>query len=168
MSITIEALKARLSYDPITGEFRWAKNHGRMRAGDKAGTRHPKGYTRLNLDGKFYYAHRVAWFYVYGEWPKALIDHIDGNPSNDAIANLRQCENSENLCNRGPQRNNTSGAKGVYYRRDRSVWVANIWARKKKYHIGEFATIEQAQAAYEIAATQLHGEFACQGKGLVR
>ena len=70
-------------------------------------------YTYISIYGKRYPAHRLAWLYIYGEWPPDQIDHIDGEPSNNRLDNLRLATNSENQQNRKIASNNTSGAKGV-------------------------------------------------------
>lgn len=89
--------------------------------------------------------------------PKIEIDHIDGDGLNNTRANLRQATRSENMCNRSNQRNNTSGWKGVY-RRD-NKYRAQIEIRQKSRHLGTFDTPEDAAAAYDRAARELHGVF---------
>ena len=54
-------------------------------------------YQRITIGGYDYYAHRLAWFYVYGEWPVNELDHIDEDKENNAIDNLREATHAENL-----------------------------------------------------------------------
>ncbi len=89
-----------------------------------------------------------------------LPDHINGDGLDNRLQNLRLANESENRFNRGPQRNNTSGYKGVCFDRKRGKWMASIMARGKRKHIGRFETAVSAAAAYNEAAICLHGEFA--------
>lgn len=89
-----------------------------------------------------------------------VIDHIDGNPSNNRKSNLRICTVSENGFNRGKPKNNTSGAKGVSWNKKSQKWCARIMSNGKDYIIGLFDTIKEASDAYDAKAIELHGEFA--------
>lgn len=86
--LTVERLRELLDYDPETGVFRWKEPRRKCRVGEVAGSLRKDGYVKIQVDGRFYQAHRLAWLCVYGVWPSA-IDHIDGNRANNAIANLR-------------------------------------------------------------------------------
>jgi HNH endonuclease/AP2 domain len=101
--LTLEKLKKFLDYDAETGEFRWKIDRGRgVRKGDRAGFMCPTyGYWLLCVCGEQYKAHRVAWFYVYGRWPKAGLDldHINKNRSDNRIENLREVTRSQNMTN---------------------------------------------------------------------
>lgn len=89
-----------------------------------------------------------------------VIDHIDGNPSNNRKSNLRICTVSENGFNRSKQKNNTSGVKGVSWDKKSQKWLAQIMSNCKQYRIGLFDTIKEASDAYDAKAIELHGEFA--------
>jgi len=91
---------------------------------------------------------------------KGLIDHIDGNGLNNQRNNLRIATQSQNLANRGPQENNTSGYKGVYWDKERLKWVAIIEYQGTKSHLGRFDSEIEAAITYDIAAIRLFGEFA--------
>src|SRR5574337_1093125 len=88
-----EKLKELLEYNPVSGDFYWKVNRGNARAGDKAGTikvvKDAWSCISIMVSGKHYLAHRLAWFYIYGEWPDTDIDHKDGNSLNNAFLNLR-------------------------------------------------------------------------------
>ena len=105
-------------------------------------------------------AHRLAWFFVYGEWPQKQIDHINGNKSDNRISNLRLATASQNLSNKGITKSNTSGYKGVSFNRTKKKWMASIKVNKKSINLGYFLTPEEASEAYKAAAIKHHGEFA--------
>lgn len=90
------------------------------------------------------------------------IDHIDNNTWNNQRDNLRLCNNSENLCNRGVNSNNKSGYKGVYWRKHRQKWEAEINKDGKRYCLGFFDDPIEAAKVYDAKARELHGEFAYQ------
>lgn len=157
-----------LNYDPATGVFIWRNDWGRMKAGDIAGrvNAQRRGYRYIGLGGQRknggleYMAHRLAWFYVHGKWPVADIDHINGDTSDNRIANLREATRSQNIMNakRGPR--NTSGVKGVSFDKARGKWVAEIKAGTVRRRLGRFDTKDEAAAAYREASKEMHGEFA--------
>jgi len=149
-----------LHYDPDTGIFRWAMPRPKVRVGEEAGYIHRKGYRCIELFGKHYAAHRLAWFYVTEQWPNALIDHKDCNRSNNAFANLRQATNGQNRAN--SKHNNKNGYKGVTHHAwlKEKPYQAQITFQKKVIYLGCYATPEEAHAAYKKAALDLHGEYA--------
>lgn len=165
-----DALRDLLDFDPLTGVFTWkprttgnsARSWNSKHAGRAAGTLVAKGYRSIRIFYKPYLAHRLAWFYVHGVWPSDHIDHMDGNRDNNAIANLRPATNAQNLWNRGPQKNNTTGIKGVS--RVPNGWFAQIKVHGKQINLGVHATLQEAASAYSAAATKLHGDFANTGR----
>src|SRR5690554_1763211 len=111
--ITQSDLHEVLNYCPDTGVLTWKKQLApRGRIGSIAGCAEKKGRSAgrvsIRIHGKLYLAHRLAWFYVHGEWPE-LIDHIDGDPSNNRLSNLRRATKAQNGWNSGPRSHNTSG-----------------------------------------------------------
>jgi hypothetical protein len=128
--------------------------------GTIAGYVEASGYVKISLFNHAYYAHRLAWLYETGESPKADIDHIDGNPSNNRIANLRPASRSENLANAKRRIDNTSGLKGVCWVPNKRKWKACIGDRGKLINIGFFDTIEMAAEAYKCEAISRFGKFA--------
>lgn len=128
--------------------------------GDVAGTC-TQGYWRVHYKRKGYSAHRIVWQLHHGSiLPSVEIDHIDGNPSNNLISNLRVACRSTNLFNRGKMPSNTSGYKGVSWNKLAKKWYATIRAFGKRYTIGSYTTKEAAATAYRLAAEELHKEFA--------
>ena len=98
-ALTHDRLSSLLEYNAESGAFRWLKkphkrNHNIV--GDIAGYNQKGGYIIIQIDKQRYFAHRVAWFYVYGVWPTDEIDHINGDKLNNSIENLREATASEN------------------------------------------------------------------------
>jgi HNH endonuclease/AP2 domain len=127
-----------------------------------AGSPNESGYVSFMIDGRRYLAHRLARFWLRGEWtpPHLEIDHINGNKADNRLCNLRHCKPSQNRMNRGVPAHNTSGKKGVSFRKERGKWRAEIHISGKKRHLGYFETAELAHAAYYKAATEHYGKFA--------
>lgn len=163
-SFTVEALRARLHYDETTGVFTWlAPRMWRVKPGDIAGSqKHKDGYSEIHIFGKLFLAHRLAWFYVHGEWPNGQIDHVNGDRLDNRISNLRVALHGQNRANSKPGKNNLLGVKGVCKSRN-GKYAAQIRASGKQIHLGTHETIEQAHAAYCEAARKYHGDFARAG-----
>lgn len=89
-----------------------------------------------------------------------ITDHADGDKLNNKRSNLRSCTYSQNGMNRGKSINNTSGYKGVIYRKDRGKWSAKIYVSGTAYYLGCYSDKEDAAKAYDVAATRMCGEFA--------
>ena len=143
-------LKEILKYDPETGEFK-RKN------GIKTGTINKSGYVVIKIK-KLYYAHRLAWLYMYGDYPKNNVDHINGNPSDNRICNLRdgiQALNNQNK-RKCISTNKSCGLLGVTYSKQAKKWIASIMLKRKRYHIGYFDTAQKAHEAYLIKKRELH------------
>jgi HNH endonuclease/AP2 domain len=130
-----------------------------VQADDVAGLLDGDGYRRITIKGRIYQAHQLAWLYMTGKWCSRVIDHRDGDPSNNRWANLRRATISQNNANRRIHRNNKCGFKGVV-RNHIGRWCAAIYKDGRRYHLGSFATPEEAHAAYVAAARKLFGEFA--------
>lgn len=153
-----KTLKKRLSYDPKTGIFRWrdCKNQP-QRNGSVAGAYNTCGHIQIRIEGRKYLAHRLAWFYVYGEWPDGQIDHRNGVPGDNRICNLRVAKNQiEQQQNQKAAKNNTSGYIGVYWHNNASKWAAHIGYKRSLKHLGLFDDIHEAAQAYLDAKAKLH------------
>jgi hypothetical protein len=138
-------LKEHLHYDSQTGNFVWIKSPAQaIKAGTKAGNIRPDGYTSIQVKGRLYFAHRLAWLLMTGVWPDDMIDHINGNRSDNRFANLRQATRSQNMQNKKPAYNSKSGYTGVTWTRAYNCWVARIMVNKKSFHIGHFKTLVEA------------------------
>ena len=151
--LTRARLRELLHYDEDTGEFRWWK-----RVGDESQLGERAGHLKICIDGRCYQAHQLAWRHVTGRWCRPLIDHRDGDATNNRWINLRRATPSQNIANSRRPRHNTSGYKGVSLWRGR--WRAVICNNGRLVYLGTFATPEAAHAAYVAAASKLFGEFA--------
>lgn len=154
--LTCERLKQLLHYDPLTGFFTWIDARSSTHLGERAGCLTNNGYVRIMVEGHEYRAHRLAWLYMTGNWPVRYIDHRDRDQINNIWDNLREATTGQNRANSKVVA--ASGFKGVY--RSDNRWRACIRHNKKIHLLGQFATREEASAAYAVAACELHGEFA--------
>lgn len=159
--ITANELRKILNYNLATGIFIWiSKVNSNALPGYCAGCLNSQKYLVIRINKKLYLAHRLAWLYVYGAWPKDQIDHINLDKSDNRIDNLREATQWQNEGNVSIRRDNTSGIKGVsWYKRDRK-WRANIQINGKQKNLGFFDNIESAAFAYADAALERFGEFA--------
>lgn len=135
-----DAVWMALTYDPDTGLFH------RRKTGKPAGSKTAQGYTELWVAGARVYAHRVAWFMSYGDWPEHEVDHINGDRSDNRIANLRDVTRSMNRQNTHKPKGK-SGIVGVEFKDGR--WIARFMGK----HLGCFKTAEAAKDAYMSART---------------
>lgn len=154
-----QQLKSVLLYNAETGEFSWTRNVRPRRFGVKAGYVSPNGYVNISIKGRQYLAHRLAWLYVHGSWPKNHIDHKNGDPGDNRIANLREATPQQNSANSRIASNNTSGIKGVV-RIPRGKWVASIRVDGKTFRSRQFDNRHDAAKAYAKMAVRCFGEFA--------
>jgi hypothetical protein len=140
------------------GELYWKIRQGRSWPGRLAGTNH-KGYRRISIDHKLYLVHRLIFLYHHG-WTPAEIDHIDGNSSNSRIENLRAATPIQNNANRGLRINNTSGVKGVCWRKDTKQWFVQVSVNGKYVVRKYIKDLELAELVAIEARNKYHGEFA--------
>lgn len=98
--ITAREARELFNYDPLTGTLTWRSSIARnVPVGTIAGGRHSKGYVKVKIYGRMYFAHRLAWLISYGRFPKNQIDHINRNRADNRLANLRDVTQSENMAN---------------------------------------------------------------------
>lgn len=155
---SIDELRGVFAYDPLTGIItRKVSGRGKAKAGTVSGSVGPDGRRRIRYDGRNYLSSRIAWALTTGRWPARLVDHEDRNRANDAWANLREATRTQNNVN--VSRARTTGLpRGAYLQRGRIVSYIRVAGRKR--FLGTFETPEQAGAAYDAAARELHGAFA--------
>ena len=161
--ITADELRSIAHYNPATGEFTCLADMGRRKVGDRADVKsgaRKRRYYHLYIDGERYFSHRMAWLWVHGEYPSAYIDHINGDTLDNRLSNLREATHQQNLFNRGANKNNTTGYKGVRKTRSGQKYWAEIKIDRKSKYLGVFDSAELAHQAYCAAAAHLHGEFA--------
>lgn len=161
ITLTLNRLREVLDYDREEGDLIWRIDMGqRGRIGRVAGTfSKTSGYILIKIDWIIYPAHRLAWFHVYGEWPIEL-DHINNIRDDNRIENLRIATRAQNAKNRLKPENNTSGLKGVSWKKANQAYQAQIVSDKQKYYLGLFDCPAAAHFAYVIKADELHGRFA--------
>ena len=159
--LTAARLHEVLTYDPVEGSFTWTKAALGKSVRGKPSTRHnPLGYGLICIDRTTYRAHHLAWFWVYGAWPRLQLDHRNGDPSDNRIENLREATVAQNMANRRTPITNRSGYKGVSWHAGAGRWQAHIRHEGKSIYLGLHDTPQAAHSAYAAAALRLKGEFA--------
>lgn len=172
--ISIEMLIEMFELDADTGVIRWKhrpEHHFRTTAARTAShsanrfnsqlagkvaftSRHQRGYLRAEIGNKLFQAHRVAFALFYGHWPAGVIDHINGDPSDNRICNLRSVEQAENMKNQALRVNNSSGRVGVRAHKVTGKWHAAIKVNGKNKHLGVFSSHAEASAARSAAESK--------------
>jgi len=166
-TLDVKVLRNSLDYNPETGIFR-RKNQIRGRRspdGQSCGAINGRGYRTIKVNGKAYSAHRLAWLYMYGEFPPSDLDHINRDKTDNRILNLRVCTEAQNLHNARKIRTKkelTSPHKGVSVRLDGRC-QARITINKKTISLGYFNSEQDAHAAYCKAAKHHFDDFAFTG-----
>lgn len=163
-ALTQSYLREILHYDPDTGDFTWLVPRAQKKAGDKAGRLYVHktskerrwGYIEIGIDNKIYRAHRLAWLYMTGSWPEALIDHKDGDRTNNRFSNLRECTVRQNAENRFNHHGKTSQYLGVCFDKHTKKWQASIRVNGKATYLGQFVQESDAADAYLKAKAVYH------------
>lgn len=166
-------IKRKIHYDEETGVLFWkfvtperlGDNYYNTRyAGKVAGRVNKKtGYVHLCVNYKYFRAHRVAWFLVYGYWPEGEIDHINHIRHDNRLCNLRLASRSEQMRNRLKNKNNTSGHNGVRWHSSNSRWYVDIRVGGDAVYLGSFESIDEAvrvrkEAEKRYGFSGTHGE----------
>ena len=139
-------------YEPKTGRLiRRISQLGGGPAGSEAGSFDTLGYRRVQVGGKSHKTHRVIWLMNYGKWPKNEIDHIDHDPANNRLNNLRNADRTANGKNQKLSKNNTSGLCGVLWHKRDEVWTARIQNTERFIHLGNFDNLLDAACARKSA-----------------
>lgn len=164
-SISQEKVKSLFSYSSKLGGLVYKKRHGRTAnymhrvPGTRAGFTHSRGYRHVAIGRIQFKEHILVWIYFYGTVPKNMqIDHKNGVRDDNRISNLRLATSNNNQHNRGKNKNNSSGFKGVYWHQNK--WKAVIMVNRKTIVIGSFDNAAKAGKAYDDAAKKLHGKYA--------
>lgn len=158
---SVEVISQYLDYFPETGVFVWKVDKFPARKGEVAGTLNRRhGYRIITINGRMCRASRLAWKVHYGEDPADLVDHINGDRSNNSIGNLRVVSEAQNHLNIGVRINSSTGVTGVTWCNTKRRWVARITRDKKVKAIGSFLEFEEAVNARRYAEKLVFGEFA--------
>lgn len=154
-------ITAAFDYNQETGNFYAKAAYQKYPAGRRVGRPHRLGYEQIRFKGAHYYAHRLAWLYVHGDWPNGEMDHINGIRNDNRIANLRvvtRAVNMQNIRSKKHRKNATSEYLGVSFERRMKSrpWRAVVNKDGKNYDCGYWATEEEAHAAYVAKKRELH------------
>lgn len=153
---TLDLVKEVVAYDPESGVFTWLKPAARVKVGDVVGSLDAHGYLVTKIRGNNVKLHRLAWFYMTGELPRE-IDHINRIKTDNRFANLRAVtDGSLQNQNKGLQKNNKTGIRGVQFKRSRKIYIAKLRVHRKQVFYGEFATLDDAVAARIAAEAKYH------------
>jgi hypothetical protein len=154
--LAVSRLRELLEYDPETGELKWRATGPGRRLNRIAGGSDGHGYLQTRIDGSAYFNHRLAWMYIHGAFPNGVIDHIDGNPRNNSITNLRDVPHRQNLENQrtAPSSNKSTGLLGAS--KHKLGYMAKIQVARKQVYLGIYRTPELAHQAYVHAKRELH------------
>ena len=142
------------------GNLYWKENRGTYPCKDNVvGAKTKAGYLESKICGKPFKAHRVVFLMHYGYTPKC-VDHINGNRADNRIENLRDADSLQNKYNQKIYKNNTSGAKGVYWIEVMNKWKAQINYERKRKHLGYFNSFDEAEEFVDLARKMTHKQFA--------
>lgn len=145
----------QIDYNPNTGELFWNEKAQPKVRNKPITAKDAKGYIRIKVDGRMLLGHRVAWFKYYGKFPNGVVDHINGNPLDNRIENLRDIPQKINMQNqRSAMIDNATGMLGVSKKGCR--FRAQITVDQKKHYLGTFETPELAHTAYVEAKRKYH------------
>lgn len=157
--LSLKDFKEHLEYDRKNGVFYRKKSNNQNKVGDIVGNKRKNGYVIAKIKGHNILVHRLVWLFEHGEWPNELLDHIDGDKSNNKINNLRPATYTQNKLNSKTSKNNKIGLKGVQLHQKSGKYRARIFHNKRHVSLGLYNTPEEAHAAYVAKAKELHQEF---------
>ena len=155
-NVTAERARELLAYNKETGLLSWRFSDRNRRSGEIAGRAcKSKGGVTVGIDGRQYRAHRIAWLIETGSMPRGVVDHVNGDWSDNRFANLRDVDQSTNMENlRAATSKSKSGVLGI--QKNGSGWCSLIQVKGKRRYLGTFPTKEEAHSAYLTAKRELH------------
>lgn len=149
--LTQEQVRALFTYKD-DGSLIWKNGNAGHKAGSIAGCVN-KGYVRIRIGKVGYLAHRIVWLYHHGYMPESDVDHIDRNPLNNRIDNLREVSDQCNIRNQKKRTDNTSGVTGVFWDKSKRKWGAKIVVSQKLVSVSTNCSFEEA-VFHRLAAEQ--------------
>jgi hypothetical protein len=154
-------LFALVSYNSETGRLTWKvpPSNTNIKPGDEVGSL-SGGRRRLRVGGRSFLCHRIAWLLHFGDEPSGFIDHINGDPLDNRIANLRLATSAQNAMNKGEYQKRSGLPKGVTLHPASGKFRARIRRDGSLRSLGLFLSADEAGQVYRLAATELFGEFA--------
>ena len=150
-------------FDYKDGNLYWKVNRQYIKSGSVAGTNRDDGYIVICVDQKRYRAHRLIFMFHNGYYPNE-IDHIDGNPANNKIENLRESNRKLNMMNVGRYSTNTSGYKNISWNANRCKWQVRLRVNNMNKSFGYYEDLELADLVAQEARNKYHGEYANHGR----
>jgi HNH endonuclease len=178
MDLTYEYVNECLDYNVLTGVLTWKarplhhfkreadqRTFNNARAGKEAGCPDGQGYRFVRIRTVLVNTHRVAWLLATGSWPENHIDHINGVRNDNRLVNLREATRSQNLSNCKLSKSNTTGVKGVSFRKGvrGGTYYVRFYVGGKMRHLGTHSTLEEAAKAVRDLRNRYHGKFANHG-----
>ena len=163
-------VREAFDYDPLSGiatwKLRprhhfatdWAHNITNTKYAGRPCGAHSGGYIKTKLGGSGYRIHRLVWLWMHGRIPK-LLDHINGDRTDNRLCNLREATNSQNQQNTAKRANTSSKLKGVMWHPKSMRWHSRITHHTRRYYLGFFSTEQEAHEAYCVKGRELFGEF---------
>lgn len=144
------------------GDLYWKRTVGtRGIKGNRAGKLRKDGYYDVGLQRKLYLVHRIIYCLHHKTLPE-VVDHINRNPSDNRIENLRSANFSLNAWNSGISKNNTSGVKGIR-KTSNGKYEARVAKNGETFHVGTFNSLEEASKALQEIREKVHDCFTCHG-----
>lgn len=165
--LTHKYLLESVRYEPNTGKFYWRdrpRSHFKTNQGyrtwranclgKETGSDTGHGYKKICINSISYLAHRLAWFYVHQTWPSEFIDHINGDGSDNRIANLREASHANNQRNMKRSKRNLSGVPGVRLSQW-NTWQVSIWKNGRSVWLGSYSSKSEAISVRKSAERKL-------------
>lgn len=144
-----ETLLERLEYRPETGVFMWKIGQFKGMPAGYLSVSRGKEYIRIRVQGEQILAHVLAWFYVYKQWPKSELDHLNGDGTDNRIANLELSNRLKNNSNTGKRSDAKEHASITNVKSGRFAAIAKF--NKCSYWLGTYDTLEEALLIKEAA-----------------
>lgn len=139
-------------YNKVTGDFIWLRPSGYTnRVGSVANAKTKRGYVQVKIGREVHWVHRLIFLYMTGEYPKGVVDHVNGDASDNRWENLRDVTHQKNCKNQVVAKNNKSGVPGVSFHKSTQKWRAQIKVNGETIYLGLYETKDDAITARQEA-----------------